>query len=87
MLLLFSVIDDEAHTVYTAGAIVTVTVTLHRQDMSVVMNRNNSDDEENADEEEKPKEKEDEKAEEKTNVRSHFFSASLDYDRKKYFQI
>jgi len=55
--------------------------------MSVVMNRNNSDDEENADEEEKPKEKEDEKAEEKTNVRSHFFSASLDYDRKKYFQI
>lgn len=32
----FTVIDDEASTVYTAGAIVTVTVTLFRQNMSVL---------------------------------------------------
>jgi effector-binding domain-containing protein len=32
----FSVIDDENPTVYTAGAIVTVTVTLIRQNMSVL---------------------------------------------------
>lgn len=33
---MFTVIDDEAPTVYTAGAIVTVTVTLLRQDMSTL---------------------------------------------------
>lgn len=32
----YSVIDDEATTVYTAGAIVTVTVQLKRQDMKVL---------------------------------------------------
>lgn len=35
-IILFSVIDDENPTVYTAGAIVTVTVTLIRQNMSVL---------------------------------------------------
>jgi translocation protein SEC63 len=35
-LLCFAVIDDENPTVYTAGAIVTVTVSLVRQNMSVL---------------------------------------------------
>lgn len=35
-IILFSVIDDENPTVYTAGAIVTVTVTLIRYNMSVL---------------------------------------------------
>lgn len=36
MIKLYLVIDDEATTVYTAGAIVTVTVQLKRQDMKVL---------------------------------------------------
>ena len=35
-IILFSVIDDENPTVYTAGALVTVTVTLVRHNMSVL---------------------------------------------------
>jgi hypothetical protein len=41
---LFAVIDDENPTVYTAGAIVTVTVTLVRQNMNVLFGDNSVSD-------------------------------------------
>lgn len=55
---LFLVIDDEATTVYTAGAIVTVTVTLIRRDMSVLFGDESANNDDNADETENNQEKE-----------------------------
>jgi translocation protein SEC63 len=43
-LLCFAVIDDENPTVYTAGAIVTVTVTLVRYSLSVLLGEDTSAD-------------------------------------------
>jgi hypothetical protein len=43
-IILFSVIDDENPTVYTAGALVTVTVTLVRHNMSVLFGDENATD-------------------------------------------
>jgi translocation protein SEC63 len=80
-LLCFAVIDDENPTVYTAGAIVTVTVTLVRYSLSVLLGEDTSVDLSKAQDTSNfskgDEEEEDDKKEELVNVRMTLYISTL----------